>query len=80
MHDADGPGDDGAKESLWRLHEHGLEAYLVWSSRRFGGNYAGRQPESITTEEWLEMEAARAVHSPSREVSIAANTPGNEML
>ena len=30
MHDADAPGDDGAKETLWRMHEQGIDAYLVW--------------------------------------------------
>lgn len=29
MQDADGPGDDGAKETLWRMHELGIDAYLV---------------------------------------------------
>jgi hypothetical protein len=52
MHDADGPGDDGAKESLWRMHELGVNAYLVWSRRKFGGKYADRQPECVTEEEW----------------------------
>ncbi len=52
MHDADGPGDDGAKGSLWRLHQAGIGAYLVWSRMAHGGQYDGRQPESITPEEW----------------------------
>jgi hypothetical protein len=52
MHDADIPGDEGAKESLWRLHELGIEAYLVWSRRRIGGQCADRQPESLAEGEW----------------------------
>ena len=60
MHDADGPGDDGAKETLWRMHEHGLDAYLVWSRRKFAGKYADRQPESLKAEEWDEIAAAVA--------------------
>jgi 5S rRNA maturation endonuclease (ribonuclease M5) len=52
MHDADGPGDDGAKETLWRMHEQGIDAYLVWSRRKFAGKFDGRQPESLATEEW----------------------------
>jgi 5S rRNA maturation endonuclease (ribonuclease M5) len=52
MHDADTPGDEGAKESLWRLHEHGIDAYLVWSRRKFDGAYVDRQPESLTDDEW----------------------------
>jgi hypothetical protein len=52
MHDADIPGDEGAKESLWRLHELGVEAYLVWSRKKFRGQFADRQPESLTGDEW----------------------------
>ena len=55
MHDADGPGDDGAKETLWRMHEQGVDAYLVWSRRKFGGKYVERQPESLTNDEWAEI-------------------------
>ena len=55
MHDADAPGDDGAKETLWRMHEQGIDAYLVWSRRKFDGRFAERQPESLTDEEWREI-------------------------
>jgi 5S rRNA maturation endonuclease (ribonuclease M5) len=55
MHDADAPGDEGAKESLWRMHEQGINAYLIWSRRKSGGQYADRQPESLTVEEWSEI-------------------------
>jgi hypothetical protein len=55
MHDADTPGDDGAKETLWRLHEEDINAYLVWSRRKFAGRFAERQPESLTDEEWQEI-------------------------
>jgi hypothetical protein len=55
MHDAEGPGDDGAKETLWRMHELGVDAYLLWSRRKFGGQYADRQPESLTAEEWQQI-------------------------
>ena len=58
MQDADGPGDDGAKETLWRMHELGIDAYLVWSRRKFGGKYAERQPESLTAEEWAGISSA----------------------
>ena len=54
MHDADSPGDDGAKETLWKLHERDVNAYLVWS-RRKEGKYADRQPESLSDEEWKEI-------------------------
>ncbi len=55
MHDADVPGDEGAKESLWRLHEAGIEAYLVWSRKKFGGQFADRQPESLADDEWCHL-------------------------
>jgi 5S rRNA maturation endonuclease (ribonuclease M5) len=55
MHDADAPGDDGAKKSLWRLHELGIDGYLVWSRGKFAGKYADRQPESLSTDEWKEI-------------------------
>ena len=58
MHDADGPGDDGAKETLWRMHELGVDAYLIWSKRKFGGQFADRQPESLSNEEWTDVVAA----------------------
>jgi hypothetical protein len=58
MHDADGAGDDGAKETLWRMHEQGVDAYLVWSRRKFAGKYAGRQPESLAAEDWSEIASA----------------------
>jgi hypothetical protein len=57
MHDADTPGDEGAKETLWRLNEHGVRAYLVWSRNRFGGRFAGQQPENLSAEDWSEISA-----------------------
>jgi 5S rRNA maturation endonuclease (ribonuclease M5) len=57
MHDADNAGDEGAKESLWKLHEQGVAAYLVWSRRMYEGRFADRQPESLTVEEWQELSA-----------------------
>ena len=39
MHDADDKGDEGAKERLWRMHELGIDAYLVWSRRKFASKY-----------------------------------------
>ena len=50
--DADGPGDDGAKEALWLLAERGLDVRLVWSREMHGGQFADRQPEEVTREEW----------------------------
>lgn len=61
MHDADNKGDEGAKESLWRLHNGGVDAYLAWSRSKFNGKFIDRQPESLTDEEWEEI--ARAIQA-----------------
>ena len=55
MHDADTKGDEGAKETLWRMHQAGIDAYLVWSKHQEGSKYANRQPESLSEEEWNEL-------------------------
>lgn len=55
MHDADAPGDEGAKEALWRLHELDIDAYLVWTGKKYGGKFAGRQPEQLNEAEWAEI-------------------------
>jgi hypothetical protein len=55
MHVADVPGDEGAKETLWRMHEAGINAYLVWSRRMHSGQFADRQPESLSKPEWDEI-------------------------
>ena len=52
LFDNDVPGDDGAKESLWLLAQRGLDVRLGWSQKMHGGTFAGRQPESLTAEEW----------------------------
>lgn len=63
MHDADSPGDEGAKETLWRMHEKGINAYLVWSRRRFGGC----EPESIEDDIWNDL--SRTMSRSARGVS-----------
>jgi hypothetical protein len=62
MHDADGPGDEGAKETLWKLHERDVNAYLVWNRRKFDGKFTDRQPESLSDEEWRELAATIDEH------------------
>ena len=52
LFDADEAGDAGAKETLWLLAQRGLEVRLGWSRAMHGGQFAGRQPESLTAEEW----------------------------
>lgn len=52
LFDADEPGDTGAKESLWLLAQRGLDVRLGWGRAMHGGNFDGRQPESLTPDEW----------------------------
>ena len=52
MFDCEAAGDEGAKETLWLLVERGLDVRLAWSQAMYGGRFAGRQPESLTGEEW----------------------------
>jgi len=52
LFDADDAGDEGAKESLWLLAQRGLDVRLGWSRSMHGGKFVGRQPESLTADEW----------------------------
>lgn len=52
LFDADDAGDSGAKETLWLFAQRGLDVRLGWSRAMHGGTFAGRQPESLTVEEW----------------------------
>lgn len=57
MFDNDEHGTDGAKDTLWKLHQiDGITPHLAWSNEMFGGAFAGRQPESISLEEWTELQ------------------------
>ncbi|MEZ6131126.1 MAG: toprim domain-containing protein [Planctomycetaceae bacterium] len=56
MFDNDEHGTDGAKDTLWKLHQiDGITPRLVWSNEMFGGAFAGRQPESVSPEEWEQL-------------------------
>jgi len=52
LFDADGAGDDGAKEASWLLAQRGLDVRLGWSQRMHAGAFSGRQPEDLTLAEW----------------------------
>ncbi len=52
LFDADDPGDNGAKESLWLLAQRGLDVRLGWSRAMHGGAFDGRQPEQLSMDEW----------------------------
>ena len=52
LFDCEQAGDDGAKEALWMLSQRGLHVRLGWSQAMHGDAFEGRQPESLTLEEW----------------------------
>lgn len=52
LFDADDAGESGAKESLWLLAQRQLDVRLAWSRRMHGGRFDGRQPETLTADEW----------------------------
>ena len=52
LFDCQSTGDEGARETLWMLSQRGLDVRLVWSQAMHGGKFAGREPESLTREEW----------------------------
>ena len=54
MLDCQETGDDGAKEAAWQLLQRGLDVRLAWSQAMHEGRFCGRQPESLTREEWEE--------------------------
>lgn len=55
LFDADPEGDEGAKEAHWLLAQRGLDVRLGWSQAMHGGQFAGRQPETLTHEEWEQV-------------------------
>jgi hypothetical protein len=50
MLDCDPAGENGAKQSLWKLAQR-CKVRLAWSSDMHGGRLKGRQPESLSIEE-----------------------------
>jgi 5S rRNA maturation endonuclease (ribonuclease M5) len=50
-------GTAGFKELSWQLMERGLSVQLAWSSTMHDGQFAGKQPEDITPEEWIVIDA-----------------------
>ena len=57
MFDTDERGDEGAKDAVWQLSQHG-PVLQAWSSAAFGGRFAGREPESLSFEEWHNIREA----------------------
>ena len=60
MFDCEPSGVDGAREALWYFAEKQLDVRLAWSPAMYGGEFAGRQPESLTREETGTLLIARA--------------------
>ncbi len=52
LFDADGPGDEGAKETLWLLAERNLDVRVGWTRSLNTGTVADRQPENLTRDDW----------------------------
>ena len=52
MFDCDVEGENGAKQALWELAQQGVGVRLVWSRSQHGGQFADRQPESLSKGEW----------------------------
>ena len=55
LFDADEAGDTGAKDALVKFAERGLDVRLGWSRAMHGGKFAGRQPETLSLEEWQQV-------------------------
>jgi hypothetical protein len=54
MLDCDPEGENGAKQAAWKLAQRSC-VRLAWSSEMHGGRFKGRQPESITEQEWADL-------------------------
>jgi hypothetical protein len=52
--DCDGEGEKGMKQALGYLAQL-VPVRLAWTSRMYGGKFRGRQPESISADEWEEI-------------------------
>lgn len=52
MFDCEASGIDGAKEALWFFAQRQLDVRLAWTPWMHSGAFVGRQPESLTAEEW----------------------------
>jgi 5S rRNA maturation endonuclease (ribonuclease M5) len=51
MLDCDAEGETGAKQVLWEVAKR-CRVRLAWSSEMHGGRFRGRQPESLSLEDW----------------------------
>lgn len=52
MFDLDEQGQEGAKETLWKLHQRNINAYLVWTRKTLKDVVKRPEPEHLTIDEW----------------------------
>ena len=53
--DCDPEGEEGMKQCLGYLAQL-CPVRLAWTSKMYGGEFRGRQPESLTLQEWNEID------------------------
>ncbi len=51
MFDNDQRGEEGARQAVWELSQH-VSVQTAWSAEMFDGQFVGREPESLSPEEW----------------------------
>lgn len=56
MLDCDVEGENGARQTIWTLAQQ-CRVRLAWSLDMHGGRFKGRQPESLSAEEWATLAA-----------------------
>ncbi len=56
--DCDKEGEAGFQPLLWRLNEQNVHTRLGWSSQMFDGQFAGKQPEDLSADDWKQIEGA----------------------
>lgn len=54
MLDCDPEGENGARQAVWELSQR-CQVQLAWSPTMFGGKFKGRQPESLSAEDWEQL-------------------------
>ncbi len=55
MFDCEASGVEGAKDALWFFAERRLNVCLVWSPSMHGGEFVGKQPESLARDEVVRL-------------------------
>lgn len=77
MFDCNIEAENGAKQATWELAQQRASLRLPWFRWMHAGEFADRQPESLTEEEW---QAIRSVLSgPRRERAIGRDSYGSRL-